>query len=306
MNNERFQGIYALLLTPFREDGAVDWPLYERYVEWQLSHKPHHLFAVCGSSEMRTLDLEERLKLAELAVHRAGTTPVVATANVETAFEAQKEEIRRMEATGVSAIVLTTQGLGDEDERLIQYVEEMRLLTSLPVILYEFPGIGPRWIRPSTYKRLVDTGQVIGVKDTTCTMEGITGKLEAAPESHVLQANIPYVLDALRAGAGGVMSTLGATGAPLLLKLWEEVRSRDAAADDTYGLIVGMNSVLGSCFPATGKYFVSLAGIPFPTRTRQGKQLEPAHARAVKAWYDWAVRQQIISASGKLLTTFKK
>lgn len=51
----RFEGVFSLLLTPFGEDGRIDWLVYDRYVDWQLAQSPNGLFAVCGSSEMKWL-----------------------------------------------------------------------------------------------------------------------------------------------------------------------------------------------------------------------------------------------------------
>ena len=58
-------GIYSLMLTPFNEDRSIDYATYEKYVEWQASQGVGHLFAICGSSEMKNLSLEERMKIVE-------------------------------------------------------------------------------------------------------------------------------------------------------------------------------------------------------------------------------------------------
>ncbi|MFD0958044.1 dihydrodipicolinate synthase family protein [Paenibacillus chungangensis] len=78
----KFEGVFSLLLTPFHENGDVNWQAYDRYVEWQLERKPNGLFGVCGSSEMKWLTLEEREQLANRAVKLAGNVPVVITGNL--------------------------------------------------------------------------------------------------------------------------------------------------------------------------------------------------------------------------------
>ena len=65
---EEYRGVYALLLTPFNEDKTINYDTYAKYVEFQAEKGAHHLFSVCGSSEMTHLTLEERLKCAETAV----------------------------------------------------------------------------------------------------------------------------------------------------------------------------------------------------------------------------------------------
>ena len=61
---ESYRGVYSLLLTPFKEDKSIDYDVYAQYVEWQVERGTHHLFSVCGSSEMTTLTPEERVKCA--------------------------------------------------------------------------------------------------------------------------------------------------------------------------------------------------------------------------------------------------
>ena len=114
---EYYEGIYSLMLTPYFPDLSIDYNTYEAYAEFQASQGVEHLFAVCGSSEMARLNLEERLRLAELTVKHKGETTVVATANMEFGLESQIEEVKRMTATGVDGIVFTTKGAAASDQR---------------------------------------------------------------------------------------------------------------------------------------------------------------------------------------------
>lgn len=289
-----YHGVYALLLTPFLEDKSIDWEAYDRYVDWQCSHKPHHLFAVCGSSEMKTLTLEERLKLAQIAVQRAGQIPVFATGNLEPNGDAEVEEVKRMEATGVSGLVFVSKGMGEEQEKLEDYIYNMSRLTSLPIILYEFPGFSNYFVSPQTYGNLVKRCRVIGIKDTTCTMEGIEAKIQQAPESAVLQANIPFLLDSLRKGAGGVMATTSTSAVQLIVKLWDAVKVGSADAEDLQAYLTMISAVSSPNFPGTSKYLASLQGAPMLSVMRSDQQIPDQRLRAVKTLYEWAVRHQIL------------
>ena len=51
-------GIVPVMLTPFTDEGEVDYGSLERLIEWYLANGADALFAVCQSSEMQYLSLD--------------------------------------------------------------------------------------------------------------------------------------------------------------------------------------------------------------------------------------------------------
>lgn len=285
----QYAGVYSLLLTPFHEDRTIDYKVYEQYVEWQASKKPQHLFAVCGSSEMASLTLDERVKLAELAVKNANGVSVFSTANMEPSWLAQVDEVKRMEATGVDGLVFVTKGYGNNDEREVAYLSELAEQTKLPLLLYEFPGCQPHIMSGNAYEQLVKTGRFVGIKDTTCTMEGINSKIAVQGDSNVLQANMPFLYESFVAGARGVVATPTSCGAHLFVKIWDEVVRGDfEAAKKTHEHIILLDNAIDSGFCASAKYLVNLQGVPMNWYTRGGASLGKARIESIDVWYRWA------------------
>lgn len=292
----QYSGVYSLLLTPFNEDRSIDYKVYEQYVQWQASLKPQHLFAVCGSSEMASLNLEEREKLARLAVKNANGVSVFATANLEPSWFAQVDEVKRMEQTGVDGLVFITKGFGNDDERLVTYVNELAAFTKLPIMLYEFPGAQPHLMSGKAYGRLVETGRVVSIKDTTCTMEGIKDKIAYQGESNVLQANMPFLYDAFAAGARGVVATPTTCGTSLFVKIWDEVCRGDfESAKVTHQHIILLDNAIDSGFCASAKYLVNLQGVPMNWYTRGNHNLSGQRLNSIKVWYEWAKSEGILA-----------
>lgn len=291
----QYAGVYSLLLTPFNEDRTIDYKAYEQYVQWQASKKPQHLFAVCGSSEMAALTLDEREELAKLAVKNANGVSVFATANMEPSWLAQVEEVKRMEATGVDGLVFVTKGYGNNDEREVAYLSELAMQTKLPLLLYEFPGCQPHLMSGNAYEQLVKTGRFVGIKDTTCTMDGINSKIAVQGESNVLQANMPFLYDSFVAGARGVVATPTSCGAHLFVKIWDEVVRGDfEAAKKTHEHIILLDNAIDSGFCASAKYLVSLQGVPMNWYTRGGASLSKARINSIDVWYRWAKENGIM------------
>ena len=259
LTRENKDGIYSLMLTPFFEDRSIDYNTYEEYAEWQVSQGVAHLFAVCGSSEMTQLTLEERLKLAELTVKHKGNTTVVATANLEKTKEENLEEIKKMEQTGVDGIVLTTKGYGEDEETLIPYIRELASSTELPVFMYEFPGFQPHLISGKAYGELTKDGLIWGIKDTTCRLDMIQDKIDNKNDSTIIQANMPYLFDSYVAGARGVMATPTSCGGAFFQRFHEAFVSGDMAlAEQRYNEIILLDNAIDSGFCASAKELIRL------------------------------------------------
>ncbi|WP_158555886.1 dihydrodipicolinate synthase family protein [Peribacillus glennii] len=284
------EGVFSLMLTPFKQNLEIDWKTYDEYVDWQLAAKPHGLFAVCGSSEMKWLTLEERLMLSQQTVNRAGGTPVLATANVQHDILEHKEEVRRMIDTGVSGIVLVPpEGLGEEQDRLMDYFAQLANVADIPVFLYEWPQTNPYFISPEIWGKLTNEFGIKGIKDTTCTFEGIKAKIiETNGNSLVYQANTPFMLDAIAADAKGIMAITSAAFNELVVEFWKEASKDHSSlhAKKLHQYLVFLDSVLRFGYPATAKYLAKLQGISMETFCRWPVELNPEAKKAVDVFYE--------------------
>jgi dihydrodipicolinate synthase/N-acetylneuraminate lyase len=95
MVSENVRGVWPVMLTPFCNDGAIDWDGLDALIEWYLAAGVAGLFAACLSSEMYELTPEERVRLAAHVVDRAaGRVPVVAGGAFGDSITAQAETAR--------------------------------------------------------------------------------------------------------------------------------------------------------------------------------------------------------------------
>ena len=288
---DNYCGIYSLMLTPYFPDKSVDYKTYEEYCDWQVGQGVEHLFAVCGSSEMAELTLEERLNLASLTVKHKGETTVVATANMEKEWDVQIEEVKRMSDTGVDGLVFTTKGLGDRGDELVDYVGRLKQYTSLPVFMYEFPGLRPHLISGEVYGRLVKECGIYGITDTTSTLEGIQDKLKYKGDSCVIQANMPFLFEAFKSGSRGVMATPTACGGAFFQRFYEAfIRGDMALAEQRYNEIILLDNAIDSGFNNSAKYLVQLQGISgFAPINRGPNTLSAARLQSLRSFHNWCV-----------------
>ncbi len=294
---EKFAGVYALLLTPYKDDMSVDFEALKAYTEWQVEQNPHALFPVCGSSEMTAIDFEDRIKIAETVVKHSGDKPVFATANLCLGTrDEQIAEVKRMSATGVDGLVFVTKGYGNDDDYICHYMCDLAEHTDLPILIYEFPGFPNNKMSANAYARLVETGKFVGIKDTTCTMEKLNEKIAVQGESNVLQANIPYLFESYKAGAKGVVATPSTCGTYMLRKMYDAffVEKDIKKAEEIHQFIDVFAETVDGNFTASAKYMVNLCGVKMNTYTRTGSSLNPQKMNSLKVLHDFAVREGLM------------
>ena len=286
------QGVFALMLTPFGASGAVDIEIYDRYVAWQVSKQPAGLFAVCGTSEMKWLTLDERLMLARRTVAGANGLPVLATANLDPDPRNHSDELRRMIDTGVNGVVLVpAPSISGDANAVRDYIAALAAVASCPIVLYEWPQVENYLMDAETFGDLVTAGQVQGIKDTTCTPEGIAAKQQVAGTATVFQANTPFLLDALDMGVRGLMMITSSARCDLVVRLWSAHEDGDTeTAAVLERELVFLDAVLRFAYPAAAKYLVSLQGIEMPLTTRWPVTLTSETRKALETWQRGALR----------------
>lgn len=146
MLSAKHKEIWPVMLTPFHQDGSVDYESLEGLIEWYIDGGSDGLFAVCQSSEMFYLSLQEKVDIASFVCRKVnGRVPVVASGHTECSVGKQTEEIKAMADTGVNAVILITNRFDDQqtpsDGDFMQELD--RVIDSIPdsirLGMYECP-----------------------------------------------------------------------------------------------------------------------------------------------------------------------
>jgi 4-hydroxy-tetrahydrodipicolinate synthase len=204
-------GIIPVMLTPFTDQGEVDYASLERLIEWYLANGADALFAVCQSSEMQHLSLDERLTIARFVVRQAGgRVPVITSGHVGESLADQTHELAAMAEVGADALVLVTNRLDTADQgtaafRLALGSLLKALPSDLPLGLYECPAPFRRLLSDEELRICLDTGRFAIMKDVSCDLATIKRRLAMANGSDftLINANAAIAAPAMRAGSRG-------------------------------------------------------------------------------------------------------
>ncbi|MFD0678720.1 MULTISPECIES: dihydrodipicolinate synthase family protein [unclassified Paenibacillus] len=268
-------GVWPTMLTPFTETGALDEHSLEQVVDWYIDQGVHGLFAVCNSSEMFKLSLEERVRVAEITVRRAdGRVPVIASGHISEHMEDQIEEITRISATGIDAFVLLSNRPAAENESEDIWKGNVeRLLEAVPDVpfgLYECPVPYKRLMNPALLQWCESTGRFLFLKDTCCNLDEIGARLDALRGTglQLFNANAAMLLESLKLGAAGFSGIMSNHHPALYVWLLENWRARPEAAERVQNFLGIASGMEGLYYPVDAKYSMQLAGLPLTLTTR--------------------------------------
>ena len=261
--SHRMQGIFPVMITPFHSDNTIDWEGYGRLIEWYIANGSHGLFAVCQSSEMQHLTLDERRDLARFTVEQvAGRVPVVASGHISDAVHDQKAELRAAAETGVDAVVLVTNRLALAHEDSTVFRARMDdLLTALPsdmmLGLYECPAPYRRLLTDDELSWCAHSGRFAFLKDVTCDLAHVKRRLalvEGTPLA-INNANAAIAWPAIQAGGHGFSGVMNNFHPDLYRWLMDHGRAHPAlAADlDTFLVLSAMSEMMGH--PKLAKHY---------------------------------------------------
>lgn len=275
--------IFTTMITPYKTDGTVDYETVLKYVDWYYEQGLDGIFAVCQSSEIFYLTLEERVKINSLVYKRAkelekkGNRPftVVSSGHIADDFEEQVRELNAIYESGTDALILITNRLdinNEGDDTFISNAE--KLLAKLPkdvkLGFYECPYPYKRLVTPKILDWCKSTGRFAYMKDTCCEAKTIRKRVEQLKGSgfKVLNANCQTLLKSMRDGCDGYCGIMcnyhPALYAWLGKNIYDEKADLVQAFIGTFGYTED-----GLPYPLSAKHHMSLCGIKTEPITRK-------------------------------------
>lgn len=275
MNTQHYDGLWPVMLTPFTQDGDIDYASLERLVDWYEAHGAAGLFAACQSSEIFYLSLRERAELVSFVKQHAHV-PVIASGHVSENMWDQVEELNRMHQAGADALILITNRLcapGHEAESFLPRLQEMmkHLPQDVPLGFYECPYPYKRLITLEELKWCAESGRFAFIKDTCCDIGLIRQRIDAIRGSalNLFNANTTTFLDSLRAGGAGFSGVMMNFHMDLYDWLWRNWRDEPEKAEQVQDFLTVFSQIERQYYPVNAKYHQqAIEGVLNTTVTR--------------------------------------
>ncbi|MEP7233300.1 MAG: dihydrodipicolinate synthase family protein [Ginsengibacter sp.] len=287
MEKMREKKFIPVMLTPFRDNGSIDFDGLTRLTEMYLHAGVQGLFANCQSSEMYELSDEEKLQVVDHVMKIAGgSVPVVAVGNFGKTISAQAEFMNRIYETGVQAVIIVTSLIAAANEEPDVFEERIFQLFDLtgkiPLGFYECPEPYKRLLTPKQLAKFVATGRVIYHKDTCLDIALVREKLEATdayPSFGLYDAYAVNAVDSLNAGAAGLSCIQGNFFPELIVWLCEHYdnRGNEKEVNKVQEFLNDNMEIVHTSYPMAAKYYLQKSGLNISTytRTRSGNVTSP-------------------------------
>lgn len=206
-----FKGAGVAIITPFHEDGRVDYEKFGELIEYQIDGGTDAII-VCGTTgESSTLTHEEHLEVIRYCVERvAGRIPVVGGTGsncTETAIYLSKEA----EKAGVDGILVVTPYYNKATQKgLYEHFKAIAESVSVPMILYNIAGRTGINILPETIVKLCrDVKNIVGVKEASGNISQVAKIMSLADGCvDLYSGNDDQIVPLLSLGGLGVISVL--------------------------------------------------------------------------------------------------
>lgn len=279
------RGVYPTMITPYK-NGRIDEDAVRALVRFYYERGCDGIFAVCQSSEIMFLSLEERVLLIRLVVSEAKALHekdpsrpplmIVASGHVSDAFEDQVRELNAIAAEGPDALILISNRMDIAntcDENWIADTEKLiaTLPPEMPLGVYECPKPYKRLLSDKMLAWCAENGRFYFMKDTCCDADRIARRTAICRGTHLelFNANAQTLLQSLRDGGSGYCGVMANFHPELYVHLYHKLawESREASLlQDYLGLAATAEALT---YPCCAKDFLRrFAGIEMEIAAR--------------------------------------
>jgi len=224
------EGLVAIVLTPFTEDGKIDEPGVKHLVRAANEKGLDGVVVLGSNSEYPYLRFEEKVQVMNAAADAAqNKIPVIGTASAWSTDEAI-ELSREAEKAGCDAVMAALPSFFKlEFDEVVEHFRTLAAKTSLPIYYYHFPDITGWSVQPAKLARIAEIENIVGAKITVINRPFLKKTIKAtAPFDWKVFTGTTFLLrDCLEFGGAGVFCPLPLIGHADIKNLYEALKSGD-------------------------------------------------------------------------------
>jgi 4-hydroxy-tetrahydrodipicolinate synthase len=179
----RFGSVVTAMVTPFREDHAVDLHGAQELAAWLVENGSDAVVVAGSTGESPTLTFKEKSELFR-AVGEAirGRGKLICGTGTYSTAETLELTQAAEDADADGLLVVTPYYNKPPQRGLVAHFERIAEATELPLILYNIPGRTATRIEHETLLRLAAKPNIVAVKDSTGDFQAMSRLIAEAPD----------------------------------------------------------------------------------------------------------------------------
>jgi 4-hydroxy-tetrahydrodipicolinate synthase len=208
---EKFTGTGIAIVTPFNEDGSIDWNSFKKLIEFWIEGKVEYLVVLGTTGESATVHGEEKQQVFSFVAEAvAGRLPLVAGIGGNDTREVI-EDFKSFDLKGYDAILSVSPYYNKPNqEGLFQHYKALSDATPLPIMMYNVPSRTGMNVTADTQLRIAhDCKNIFATKEASGNFEQINQVIKYKPSDFmVISGDDPITLPMIAAGAEGLVSVV--------------------------------------------------------------------------------------------------
>ena len=166
-----FKGSIVALVTPFNQDGSINFDKINELVEWHIESGTNGILPCGTTGESPTLSHDEHDKVVETVVKAVNKrVPVLAGAGSNSTAETVRLVKKAEEVGADGALVITPYYNKPNQAGLKAHFKKAASETSLPIVIYNVPGRTGINIAPETVAELAEIENITTIKEASGSM----------------------------------------------------------------------------------------------------------------------------------------
>lgn len=205
---KNLKGSIVALVTPFAEDGSVDFDALARLIDFHLENQTDALLVLGTTGESSTMSHEEDDAVCDFTVKRvAGRIPVIAGSG-SNSTQTMLEKSLSYQRIGVDGLLLITPYYNKSNEEgIYRHFTTVLDAVDIPCILYNVPGRTGCSISERNVARLAKHPNALGIKEASGNMSYAARIARYVNDDFLMfSGNDDIVLPMMALGSSGVIS----------------------------------------------------------------------------------------------------
>ena len=181
--NKQFQGIYAVVVTPFYEDGTFDVESAKKNLDWLIEQGVQGVCILGATGEYQSISDEEHMAyVKEIVPYVKDRVSVIVGASRERPEDVVKLVNNIKECGAHAAMVLPSFYCHPAQDEIVEHYRYIEEQTQFPIVAYNNPGSAGIEIGQDAFRQIMALAYTAIVKESSGSMQKLTEVLIDAPE----------------------------------------------------------------------------------------------------------------------------